>query len=280
MAPTININNPVVPFDFNGAAVRVVAVDGETWFVAADVLGVLGLDRKALDRLDADEKGVSSIHTLGGNQEMTVINESGLYSLVLGSRKPEAKRFKRWVTAEVLPAIRKTGSYSMSGDALNDPSFSGPTTRSGALGSGGGSSGSTDFSGAFHLATGGSVTGAGTGTSDSIPAMLSNGEYVLKADTVSKIGVPLLDAINSGRAVHSAAHYATGGLVGSDVGAVSAGSAGSGSSVSVSVNAGGNIGPEDVPWLEKAIKQMIDGRLAQKMGGQGGYMWRQQTGSV
>ena len=65
----------------------------------------------ALERLDDDEKGVSSIDTLGGNQQLSTINESGLYSLILTSRKPEAKKFKKWVTAEVLPAIRKTGRY-------------------------------------------------------------------------------------------------------------------------------------------------------------------------
>lgn len=109
------MSTELIPFDFEGQPVRVVTdAQGEPWFVAADVLNTLTLDRKALERLDADEKGVSSIHTLGGDQEMTIVNEPGLYGLVLGSRKPEAKRFKRWVTHEVLPAIRKTGSYSMS----------------------------------------------------------------------------------------------------------------------------------------------------------------------
>lgn len=101
-----------VEFSFESHLVRVVADEGGApLFVAADVLGTLGLDRKALERLDADEKGVSSVHTLGGDQEMVVVNEPGLFSLVLGSRKAEAKRFKRWVTHEVLPAIRRTGAY-------------------------------------------------------------------------------------------------------------------------------------------------------------------------
>ena len=97
--------------------VRVVERSGEPWFVAADVCRALGLDStgKALTRLDDDEKGVNSIHTLGGSQMMTIINESGLYALVLGSRKPEAKAFKRWVTHEVLPAIRRTGRYEAPG---------------------------------------------------------------------------------------------------------------------------------------------------------------------
>ena len=105
----------LVPFDFEGSQVRVVTdAQGEPWFVAADVLSTISLDRKALERLDDDEKGVNSIHTPGGTQEMTTVNEPGLYALVLGSRKAEAKRFKRWVTHEVLPAIRKTGSYAVS----------------------------------------------------------------------------------------------------------------------------------------------------------------------
>ncbi len=100
-------------FTFTAQSVRVVVIDEAPWFVAADVLAALTLDRKALERLDDDEKGVSSIHTPGGTQEMGIINESGLYSLILGSRKPEAKKFKKWVTSEVLPAIRKTGTYSV-----------------------------------------------------------------------------------------------------------------------------------------------------------------------
>lgn len=111
----------LVPFDFEGSPVRIVSgASGEPWFVAADVLRTLALDRKALERLDDDEKGVNSVHTPGGSQEMTVVNEPGLYSLVLGSRKPEAKRFKRWVTHEVIPAIRKTGAYVAPGAKIGD----------------------------------------------------------------------------------------------------------------------------------------------------------------
>ena len=91
--------------------VRTVMVDNEPWFVAQDVCRALDVDDTATRRLDDDEKGLRSIHTLGGNQEMSVVSESGLYSLVLGSRKPEAKLFKRWITHEVIPAIRKTGGY-------------------------------------------------------------------------------------------------------------------------------------------------------------------------
>lgn len=102
-----------IQYAFEGAEVRVVLVHGNPWFVAADVLASLALDRKALERIDDDEKGVNSIHTPGGAQQMTTVNEPGLYSLVLGSRKPEAKRFKRWVTHDVLPALRHHGAYVM-----------------------------------------------------------------------------------------------------------------------------------------------------------------------
>jgi prophage antirepressor-like protein len=112
----------IVAFDFESHNVRVVMNDGgEPMFVAADLLSNLNLDRKALERLDDDEKGVSSIHTPGGNQEMTVVSESGLFNMVLGSRKPEAKRFKRWVTHEVLPSIRKTGAYAVPGSVAALP---------------------------------------------------------------------------------------------------------------------------------------------------------------
>lgn len=95
--------------------VRTTVIDGEPWFVAADVCRALELSnsRMAISRLDDDEKGVSSTDTLGGKQEMQIVNEPGLYSLVLGSRKPEAKAFKRWITHEVIPAIRKTGGYQV-----------------------------------------------------------------------------------------------------------------------------------------------------------------------
>ena len=93
--------------------VRTVMQGGEPWFVAADVCKALDLDKtwNALQRLDEDEKGTTSISTLGGVQEMAIVNEPGLYSLVLGSRKKEAKDFKRWITHEVIPTIRKTGGY-------------------------------------------------------------------------------------------------------------------------------------------------------------------------
>jgi prophage antirepressor-like protein len=101
------------PFDFNGQSVRVVELDGEPWFVASDVAKILGYESSYyLTRgLDGDEKGAHIVGTPGGNQEMTIISESGLYSAILRSRVDGAKAFKRWITREVIPAIRKTGSY-------------------------------------------------------------------------------------------------------------------------------------------------------------------------
>lgn len=102
-------------FDYQGAQVRTVTKEDEPWFVASDVAKILGY-RAANDltrRLDDDEKGTRSVRTPGGIQEMTVISESGLYAAVLGSKVEAAQPFKRWVTREVLPTIRKTGAYSV-----------------------------------------------------------------------------------------------------------------------------------------------------------------------
>lgn len=100
--------------------VRTVVRDGEPWFVAADVCRALEIDRSQSRRLDEDEKGVYSIHTPGGAQDVTIVNEPGLYSLVLRSRKPEAKAFKRWITHEVIPSIRKTGGYIAGENQMSD----------------------------------------------------------------------------------------------------------------------------------------------------------------
>lgn len=99
-------------------SVRTKVINGEPWFVGKDICDLLGLvnSRKSLQALDEDEKGVTNGYTLGGNQELTVINESGLYHLIFISRKPEAKSIRRWVTGTVLPSIRRTGSYSISND--------------------------------------------------------------------------------------------------------------------------------------------------------------------
>jgi prophage antirepressor-like protein len=94
---------------------------GETFFVGKDVATALGYSnpRKALhDHVDEEDKGVTKRDTLGGTQKMTIINESGLYSLILSSKLPQAKAFKRWVTAEVLPQIRRTGRYELTSKEL------------------------------------------------------------------------------------------------------------------------------------------------------------------
>lgn len=106
-------NAQIIPFRFEEQQVRTLLIDDQPWFVAADVCHALAVrnNRDALSRLDDDEKGVANTDTLGGSQSVGIINESGLYSLILTSRKAEAKRFKKWVTAEVLPAIRKHGRY-------------------------------------------------------------------------------------------------------------------------------------------------------------------------
>ena len=95
--------------------IRTVTIDGEPWFVAADVCRALELTDtgKATGRLDEDELTRIKIESGGQGREVIAVNESGLYSLVLGSRKPEAKTFKRWITHEVIPSIRKTGSYAV-----------------------------------------------------------------------------------------------------------------------------------------------------------------------
>ncbi len=90
--------------------------DNEIWFVARDITRALGYSNssKAVgDHVDLDDRGVTKRYTLGGIQETVIINESGLYSLILGSRLPNARKFKRWVTSEVLPSIRKTGGYQL-----------------------------------------------------------------------------------------------------------------------------------------------------------------------
>lgn len=100
---------------FGGVAVRVdVDEIGEPWFCAVDVCAILEVGTEATRRLDEDEKGLRSTQTPGGRQDLVHVNESGIYTLVLSSRKPEARAFRRWVTHEVLPSIRRTGAYSPS----------------------------------------------------------------------------------------------------------------------------------------------------------------------
>ena len=117
------MDNAMKIFESNEfGTVRTTVINGEPWFVAADICRALEIknSRDAITRLDDDEKDVASTDTLGGKQEMTIVNEPGLYTLVLGSRKPEAKAFKRWITHEVIPSIRKSGGYIAGQETMTD----------------------------------------------------------------------------------------------------------------------------------------------------------------
>ncbi|WP_420415831.1 Bro-N domain-containing protein [Marinovum algicola] len=122
----------IIPFDFEEQAVRVVMRGEDPWFVAADVCRVLGISnaRDAVSRLDDDERDQVDAMTVGNTDGQTqrggarvfnIINESGLYALIFTSSKVEAKRFRKWVTSEVLPALRTYGRYDMPGVPANDP---------------------------------------------------------------------------------------------------------------------------------------------------------------
>lgn len=119
------ISNSLQLFQNAGFKVRVIMRDGEPWFVAKDVCTCLEIANvsDACSRLDEDERGIVSTDTPSGKQEMLIVSEPGLYSLIGSSKKPEAKAFKRWVNHEVLPSIRKTGGYGIRtvDDMINDP---------------------------------------------------------------------------------------------------------------------------------------------------------------
>lgn len=107
--------NELQIFTYNETPLRTIEKDGEVWWVLRDVCNVLGIVKtdKVAQRLDDDEKGASLVSTPSGQQNMTVVNEPGLYKVILRSDKPDAKNLMRWVTHEVLPSIRQTGSYSI-----------------------------------------------------------------------------------------------------------------------------------------------------------------------
>lgn len=100
-------------FNYRSNEVRTVEMGGEPWFVLKDVCNILGISkyRDTAARLDADERGSVEVDTLGGTQQVIAVNESGLYHVILRSDKPEAAPFRKWVTSEVLPSIRKNGGY-------------------------------------------------------------------------------------------------------------------------------------------------------------------------
>ena len=116
-------------------SVRTLSMDGDPWFVGKDVATALGYAKPTdavRKHVDSEDRGVSKTETPSGEQEVVIINESGLYSLILSSKLPNAKRFKRWVTSEVLPAIRKTGAYSSKPDT---PTFEPKRTSVGEIAS-------------------------------------------------------------------------------------------------------------------------------------------------
>ena len=108
-----NVAGLPTEFRFDDSSVRTVVKDGEPWFVAKDVCEILDLEDPSMtvSRLDEDQRGKANVCTPGGQQQMLTVSESGLYSLIFTSRKPEAKRFRKWIASEVLPEIRKTGGY-------------------------------------------------------------------------------------------------------------------------------------------------------------------------
>jgi len=111
-------NSQMTPFTYGDRAVRMVLLDDGAWFIAKDVCEALDIKQptRAVEDFPESEKGVTAIHTLGGKQEMLIVNEPGLYRLIFQSRKPEAEKFKTWVFNEVLPQIRQTGGYGMHED--------------------------------------------------------------------------------------------------------------------------------------------------------------------
>lgn len=116
------MNNSVQSFNFNQNQIQVINKNGEAWFIASEVAAMLGYrDSYNMTRiLDNDEKGTHNVSTLGGNQDVSVINESGFYHAAFKSRKPEVKPFRKWVTSEVLPTIRKTGGYQIGQKTTTD----------------------------------------------------------------------------------------------------------------------------------------------------------------
>jgi len=123
--PAERQNSQITPFTYGNRAVRTVVIDNAPWFMAKDVCDVLGLvnPRETLRNFPENEKGVSSTDTLGGKQEVLIVNEPGLYRLIFQSRKPEAEKFKTWVFADVLPQIRQSGAYAPPGIVLMDRIF-------------------------------------------------------------------------------------------------------------------------------------------------------------
>ncbi|QGJ87591.1 antirepressor [Gordonia phage Faith5x5] len=113
----------VVPFTYGDTAVRAILVDGEPWFVLADLCKVLGMARRPgqiAERLDEGVRQTYTLPTAGGAQQMTIVSEAGMYEVVIRSDKPDAVAFRRWITGTVLPEIRKTGSFGLAPELTED----------------------------------------------------------------------------------------------------------------------------------------------------------------
>lgn len=113
----------LIPLSFEHHSIRVVLVEEQPWWIATDLCVVLGLHNthRALSKLDDDQKGIQTLNTLGGEQRLSIVSESGMWTLVTRSNKPAAKRFMRWLTGDVLPQLRRTGTYTMPGNAPAAP---------------------------------------------------------------------------------------------------------------------------------------------------------------
>ena len=131
MIPQQKRERQLIPLTFNKHTVRTVIIDGVPWFVAKDVSDVLGLKNvsKSLKNFPENEKGVTTGYTLGGSQEMLIVNEPGLYRLIFQSRKSEAEQFKTWVFTSVLPQIRQTGFFIPDPEKLDEQQLSFVITR-------------------------------------------------------------------------------------------------------------------------------------------------------
>lgn len=116
------MSDQIIPFRFGDTSVRTIQIDGEPWFVAADIAELLGSKAASgITRMvDDEDKGFHKVVTPGGEQTLVIINESGLFTALLRSNHPSAKAIRRWVTSEVLPAIRKTGSYTAQAAPLSE----------------------------------------------------------------------------------------------------------------------------------------------------------------
>ncbi len=117
------MQNNIQKFDFQNNDVRIVEVNNELWFVAMDVCKILEIKNPTMSLKSLDEDELTKLNLGGQIGMVNIISESGLYALILRSRKPQAKTFRKWVTSEVLPSIRKTGKYELHSNNSNEPSF-------------------------------------------------------------------------------------------------------------------------------------------------------------